>query len=57
MYISYICFVYVTYYALMHPYCVSNILQRRKPVDKMRWNKLLFFKLYFQAKYNFLYRK
>ena len=34
IYIIYIYFVYITYFALMHPYCVSNILQRRKPVDK-----------------------
>ena len=40
------------YSALLHHYCVSNILQRIKTVNKTWWYKQFFFKLCFRAKYN-----
>ena len=44
-------YIYV-YWALLYHYCVLNILQRIKTVNKIWWYKQLFFKLCFRAKYN-----
>ena len=40
------------YRALVYHYCLSNILQSIKTVNKIWWYKQLFFKLCFRAKYN-----
>ena len=40
------------YYFVYYNYCVSNILQRIKAVNKIWYYKQLFFKLCFRAKYN-----
>ena len=44
-------YIYV-YSDLVYHYCVSNILQRIKTVNKIWWYKLRFSKLCVQAKYN-----
>ena len=49
-------YIYV-HWALVNHYFVSNKLQRIKTVNKMWWYKLLFSKLCFRAKYNFLYKR
>ena len=59
LYLIYLCtfllyhnlYIYV-YSDLVYHYCVSNILQRIKTVNKIWWYKQLFFKLCFRAKYN-----
>ena len=40
------------YSALVYYYCISDILQRIKTVNKIWWHKKDFLKLYFWAKYN-----
>ena len=44
-------YIYV-YSELVYHYCVSNILQHIKTVNKIWWYKQHFFKLCFRAKYN-----